>query len=229
MKDFQGIWMPDTEQELIDWMSRNAHFVNGKGTYQYPKIEATLRNCSSFRRCVEQGSHIGLWTTHLQDRFDYVECFEPVGRLRECWMRNVEMDERVRLYSMALGNEPGFVSMLSNLYASGDSYLSEAKDRRNIAGHVAEFADANVERRTIDSFEFSDVDLIKLDAEGYEELIARGAEQTIRRWRPTIVIEQKRDMACKFGLKPQGGVEYLKSLGYRVADILAGDYVMVPQ
>lgn len=227
MKEFQGIWMPDEEQELILWMIRQGQLVDGKGTYQYPKIESTLAHCRSFRRCIEQGSHIGLWTAHLQKRFDCVECFEPVARLRECWMRNVEMNERVRLYPLALGKEPGRVAMVSNLYASGDSYLAEATTKRNIAGHVAVAADLDVERRTIDSFEFIDVDLIKLDAEGYEELIARGAEQTIRQWRPTIVIEQKRDMARKFGLEPQGGVEYLKSLGYRVAVVLAGDYVMV--
>jgi FkbM family methyltransferase len=228
MKEFQGIWMPDTEQELIDWMTRNGQMVDGKGTYQYAKIEATLRNCRSFRRCVEQGSHIGLWTMHLMQRFDYMECFEPVSRLRECWFMNITNQDRTRLYPMALGSEPGQVRMLSNLFASGDSYLDEATEKRNIQGHTATVADDKVERRTIDSFQFNDVDLIKLDAEGYEEIIARGAEQTIRRWRPTIVIEQKRDMACKFGLKPQGGVEYLKSLGYRVADMLAGDYVMVP-
>jgi len=228
MKQFQGIWMPNEEQELVQWMSWNGQIVDGKGTYQYPKIEATLRNCRSFRRCIEQGSHIGLWTMHLAKRFDLVECFEPVKRLRECWWKNVAHAEHViALHECALGTAHTSVQMLSNPYASGDSYLADATEKRSIDGHVAIESDI-VEMRTIDSFEFIDVDLIKLDAEGYEELIARGAERTIQKWRPTIVIEQKRDMACKFGLEPQGGVKYLRSLGYRIAEQLAGDYVMVP-
>jgi len=155
-----------------------------------------------------------------------------VSRLRECWLMNIERDPgfsvyKTNLWKCALGAEPGQVAMVSNSYASGDSYLASATAKRSIDGHVAVESDV-VEMRTIDSFEFIDVDLIKLDAEGYEEMIARGAEQTIKRWRPTIVIEQKRDMACKFGLEPQGGVKYLRSLGYRIAEVLAGDYVMVP-
>lgn len=227
MKEFQGIWMPDEEQELIEWMTKNIQLVDGKGTYQYPKIEAVLHHTKSFRRCIEQGSHIGLWTRILQPRFDMIDCFEPVERLRECWRRNIEDRAGTTLHACALGAQKGRVSMLSNLYASGDSYLSTAVSKRNIAGHVAELSDASVEMRTIDSFKFTDVDLIKLDAEGYEELIARGAEQTIKMWRPTIVIEQKRDMARKFGLEPQGGVAYLRRLGYVVAIEMLGDYVMV--
>jgi len=226
MKEFQGIWMPTEEQELVSWMGRNGQIVDGKGTYQYAKIQAVLRNTKGFRRCVEQGSHIGLWTMHLAKAFDYVECFEPVARLRECWLMNITDQDRVHLHPMALGNAPGTIKMLSNPYASGDSYSDEATYKRAIDGHVAQPADV-VERRTIDSFEFTDVDLIKIDAEGYEELIARGAEQTIKRWEPTIVIEQKHDMARKYGLKPMGGVDYLKSLGYRTAVELSGDFVMV--
>jgi len=227
MKQFQEIWMPDEEQELVEWMQNSGRIVDGRGTYQYDKIVAVLGQCRSFRRCVEQGSHIGLWTRFLQARFDSIECFEPVSRLRDCWLRNIELTAGTSLWPFALGKESGRVSMLSNDYASGDSYLSTAVSRRVIDGHVAKPADANVEMRTIDSFKFIDVDLIKLDAEGYEENIARGAEQTIRKWRPTIVIEQKRDMARKFGLEPQGGVAYLKSLGYRVVREINGDFIMV--
>ena len=43
--------MPDTERELADWMLRNGQMVDGKGTYQYKKIEATLAHCRSFRTC----------------------------------------------------------------------------------------------------------------------------------------------------------------------------------
>jgi FkbM family methyltransferase len=229
MKQYQGIWMPTEEQELVMWMGRNGQLVNGKGTYQYAKIEAALHHCKSFRRCIEQGSHIGLWTMHLDKRFDRVECFEPVARLRECWLLNVDYDSNKHsLNECALGKEFSRVSMLSNTYASGDSYLSDAVSRRTIDGHTATKSD-DVEMLTIDSFGYIDVDFIKLDAEGYEENIARGAENTIRQWRPTIIVEQKRDMATKFGLQPKGAIQYLEQAhNYRVVQELAGDYVMVP-
>jgi FkbM family methyltransferase len=164
---------------------------------------------------------------HLAKRFDSVICFEPIARLRECWNKNLsDMDGVVELHACALGREAGTVTMLSNQYASGDSYLSDATEKRNIGGHVAELADT-VEMHTLDSFEFTDVDLIKCDAEGYEENILRGAEETIRKWRPTIIVEQKREMARKFGLEPKGAVEYLKARSYVVAREMAGDFIMV--
>jgi hypothetical protein len=58
----------------------------------------------------------------------------------------------------------------------------------------------------------------------------RGAAATISHNRPVIVVEQKRDHATKFGLKPQGAVEYLvKEHAYQQADEIGGDYFMVPR
>jgi hypothetical protein len=57
----------------------------------------------------------------------------------------------------------------------------------------------------------------------------RGAVDTIRRNKPTIIVEQKRDMASRFDLTPGGAVEYLvKVFGYRVVEVISGDYILVP-
>lgn len=230
MKQFQGIWMPSGEQELVEWMGKYGQLVDGKGTYQYAKFLGAMEHVKQFRRCIDQGSHIGLWTMQLMKRFDKVECFEPVARLRECWHMNVDYDSNFNmLYSCALGKTADEVVMFSHGTACGDSSVEHAAHlMRTINGAVAE-AVGVVEMRTIDSFEFRDVDFIKLDAEGYEENIARGAIDTITRWRPTILVEQKRDMACKYGLEPQGAITFLKSLGYVVVREMGGDFVMVPR
>lgn len=46
-----------------------------------------------------------------------------------------------------------------------------------------------VDLATIDSFDFSDVRLIKIDVEGMEQQVLAGAEKTIRRCRPLMFIE----------------------------------------
>jgi hypothetical protein len=46
-----------------------------------------------------------------------------------------------------------------------------------------------VEARTVDSFRFSDVSLIKIDVEGHELKVLRGAEKTISTFHPVIIIE----------------------------------------
>jgi FkbM family methyltransferase len=217
--------MPSAERELVDWMSRHSQMVDGRGTYQYPKLVETLANCKSFRTCIDQGSHIGLWTMHLAKRFDRVVCFEPLAHLRECWLKNMEGDSNAGncdLKTCALGEHAGTVAMYSNPTVCGDSWISKEGDAASGQPFTAEM-------RTIDSFDFIDVDLIKCDAEGYEENILRGAEATIAKWRPTIVVEQKREMARKFGLEPKGAVEFLKTLDYVEVREMGGDHIMVPR
>ena len=45
------------------------------------------------------------------------------------------------------------------------------------------------EIKTLDSFEFDRVDIIKIDAEGYELPVLQGAKETILRNRPWVQIE----------------------------------------
>jgi len=71
------------------------------------------------------------------------------------------------------------------------------------------------------------VDLIKLDCEGYELFALQGAEGTIKQYRPTIIVEQKPGRAQKFGLEQTQAVTYLEGLGYRVVQVISGDYIMV--
>ena len=61
--------------------------------------------------------------------------------------------------------------------------------------------------KCLDDYNFEDVDFIKIDVEWYELKVCQGAENTIKKYMPTIMFENKRNEAddCK---------EYLKSLGY---------------
>ena len=60
--------------------------------------------------------------------------------------------------------------------------------------------------KTIDSFNFQNVDYIKLDIQGYELPALHGAKNTILKHKPTINIEQKAGTST-------AAQEYLKTLG----------------
>ena len=57
-----------------------------------------------------------------------------------------------------------------------------------------------------------DVALVKIDVEGHEEQVLRGAEALLRRHRPVVILEQNEDVVVD-GTSPS--LELLKSLGYR--------------
>lgn len=217
MKTVMGWHWPDHEVHLIDWLKKALPItLNGRLAYQGTKQLAAMEHCRSFNTAIDIGAHIGLWSYNLAHRFEQVIAFEPVAEHRACFQANVTQPN-VSLLPYALGDREGQVAIDTAKGSSGDSKVSA-----NILGTLVPL------KRLDDMTLPSPVDFIKIDCEGYEEHVLVGAEGTILRNKPTIIVEQKRDMASRFGLKPQGAVEWLKARGYTVAKEISGDYVMVP-
>lgn len=214
MKKLHGWHFPDHEKHLPEWMEhpKNKLVLNGRIAYQGQKQVAAIELCKERRTAVDVGGHIGLWSFNLANWFENVRAFEPVAEHRACFEANVPFDN-VELHAIALGSEPGSVSMKTEDGSSGNT---------TVAG------DGDIPMMTLDSIGLSYVDFIKIDCEGYEENVLRGAERTLERWKPVVIVEQKRDMATRFGLKVLGAVEFLTERGYRVAKEISGDYIMVP-
>lgn len=216
MKQELGWWWPDGEKHLIDWMRANPMTINGRAAYQGKKQLAALAAVTRFkaappRVAVDVGGHVGLWSYNLAPAFQQVHAFEPVAMMRECFLRNVEA-HNVCLHEVALGAARGTVSMHTTADSTGDSWVSGEGDIPMVA---------------LDDLALIEVDFIKVDCEGYEENVLRGAAQTIERDLPVIIVEQKRDMAAKFGLEPLGAVKFLRGLGYEVSAEIGGDFIMV--
>ncbi len=219
MKQELGWWFPDHEQHLQAWMrSPKGYMVlNNRPSYQGKKqalaLSFVMDRATQPRVAVDVGGHIGLWSYNLAHAFQQVHAFEPVAAHRECFVKNVDKPN-VTLHACALGREEGSVSIHTAPTSTGDSWVKGG---------------GGIPMVTLDSLGLTEVDFIKIDCEGYEENVLRGAVETIKRSRPVIIVEQKRDMAtARFGLEPLGAVKFLQGLGYKVAQEISGDYLMVP-
>jgi FkbM family methyltransferase len=85
----------------------------------------------------------------------------------------------VHLHQLALGEEAGRVNMVNVTEGSfGDTTVD--------VGQGGAVVGEQVEVRTLDSYCFNEVDLIKCDNEGYELFVMRGAVKTITRCRPAL-------------------------------------------
>ena len=219
MKFVHGWFFPDHEQHMPDHMASAKGYMklNGRMSYQGKKQVAAMAACKQFRHAVDIGGHVGTWSYYLAHKFEHVSAFEPVGAHRLCFEANVLTDEalaaKVTLHDCALGKEEGSVSIHTSKGSSGDSYVDGT---------------GSIPMHTLDSFGLGDVDLIKCDVEGGEYNIMLGAESTIKKWRPTVLVEQKRDHASsRFGSPPLGAVTLLESWGYRRVAEMSGDYLLV--
>lgn len=212
MKEWGGWFLPDGENHLVDWMRAVGHVENGRYTYQFNKLSAALPFIKQFRHAIDVGGHVGLWSFYLAGMFNAVTAFEPVAAHRECWVRNVT-SPNANLCHYALGDKAGHVTLHTGPSSSGDTFIKTGGE------HSAEM-------RTIDSFCFEQVDFLKIDVEGYEAFCIKGAEKTIRRDKPCIVVEQKRNKGKQFGLGDKDAVELLKSWGAQERFEISGDHCL---
>jgi FkbM family methyltransferase len=151
--------------------------------------------------------------------FESVHAFEPVADHRACFAVNVTAPN-VTMHACALGEKNGSVSMKTAPTSSGDSFVSGHSMLAEVAGP------GDIPMKRLDEFNLQDVDFIKLDCEGYELFSLRGGEETLKRCRPCVIVEQKPGRAQKFGLPETGAVAYLQSLGAVLRQEISGDYFL---
>ena len=123
------------------------------------------------------GAHIGTMTVPFAKRGGgFVHAFEPMSQNLRLLRLNLEQNDihNVEVHANALGSREEFVTLTS------DNDASSASHRITGPGVIPV--------KTLDSFGL-DLDLIKIDTEGYEPNVLEGARDTIRRCRPVVFFE----------------------------------------
>lgn len=219
MIDYKGMKLPDGESHLIGWMEKAGQLVAGKPTYQYSKYQAALKHLPAARRrhAVDVGAHVGLWTRVMALDFARVTAFEPMPTHLECLLANMEHSPNVQVRGRALGERAGHVRIATRTPgSSGDTGVA-------LADQAGGF-DVPLER--LDDQGIQEMDLLKIDNEGYEYFVIRGGAETIRRCRPVVVVEQKPGMGQRYGLREHQAVEALEALGMKVLEAISGDFIL---
>jgi FkbM family methyltransferase len=145
-----------------------------------------------------------------------VVAFEPLPPARERLVRAVAgLDVEVR--PEALGVGPGRVVLAAPVVGGvvAEQWASVAKDYDAIAAadpRVEGVRRWEVEVVALDSLGLGDVTAMKVDAEGAEEEVLRGAEATLRRCMPVLTVEiEERHRVGSTRAVPA----FLAGLGYR--------------
>jgi FkbM family methyltransferase len=164
---------------------------------------------------VDVGAHCGLWTRPLAHIFDQVTAFEPVFAHRECFVKNIAEYRlaNVQMNDMALGATETAVYLQTDKSSTGDTYIQPGKGEHS-ARMVA-----------MDSIDLAHIDFLKIDCEGYEYFVLRGGEQTVRRDKPCIIVEQKPNKGSRYGLRDTEAVELLKAWGATLHQVISGDFI----
>ena len=135
---------------------------------------------------IDVGGNRGIYTYLFWRLGARVEVFEPnptCSRILNAWAVGKSM---VHIYSVALSNCAGNASLHIPIDKSGIEHDASASIE-NTGFLLAR--DQLVALQTLDSFQFENVSLIKIDVEGHEYSVIEGAELTIASSRPVLLVE----------------------------------------
>jgi FkbM family methyltransferase len=155
------------------------------------------------RVAVDIGANEGLWSVDLAAQFGIVHAFEPNPVLGAYLMAT--MPPNVEVHCLGLGEKPG--SEMLHIYKDHlqSTLLPNVHTSRTDYSHNIE-----VTVKPLDRFPISQLDFIKVDVEGFEDRVMRGATQTLERWKPRIIVEIH-NYGCLTSVSKQ-----LASLGYEL-------------
>lgn len=207
MKQLNGIFLPDHEEHLKIYAEKGPF---GDWTYQKHKLDAAMKYVKKRDLAIDVGGHCGIWAKELMKLFKWVHSFEPVMEHRACYHAN-QRRENFTLYPYALGEKEGRCGIHTREGSSGDSWIVQGGE---------------VEVKRLDWFDLSP-DLVKIDTEGFEYFVLKGGEQTLKKHRPVVIVEQKPGHASRnFGLEDTAAVPLLESWGYTLKQVIEGDYIL---
>jgi FkbM family methyltransferase len=107
----------------------------------------------------------------------------------------------ITTYEMALSSAPGTSQIIIKKDNAGHNYLDNLHlptRTGQIRTRPTEPPTETVHLRTLDSYNFEDVDIIKIDVEGHEFDVVQGAEQTILKYHPVVQLEMVEHQPIRF-------------------------------
>jgi FkbM family methyltransferase len=196
--------------------------LNDKVTREIYYTGFNRKDCRILRRLVrsgdvviDAGANVGFYsllTAKWMRGEGVVHAFEPFPETARRFEQNLRLNSQwrsmVHLHRMALSDFVGKAKM---------NVPDQANQGCNFVGPTGEW---EVEVTTLDAFcenqRLTNVSLIKVDVEGAELALLKGAEQTIRRFRPILMIEVNPATLQRSGHTGLDVIEAIGRHGYRL-------------
>lgn len=156
---------------------------------------------------VDVGANIGTLIWQLADKCKYVHAFEPMPRLNNIIQNSAEYNqfEKLILYNKAVGCTPGSVLMMDN---DNSSVLDGNSTQEGI----------NIEITTLD-IELQNVekiDFIKIDVEGFELEVLKGAVGQLHKHKPLLLVELHPRFLKNYGVDYMAVLDFLEQHNYTI-------------
>jgi FkbM family methyltransferase len=194
------------------------HFAKN-GINEYSLIKWSEQFIDKNSTFVDIGAHIGTYSMILSKSCKQVISFEPQKITYQCLVAGIAENNifNIKTYNCALGDKEDIMDL--NIVSEDGGGSSLLKEFPNTASVLAT---EHVQVKTLDSFNLTNVDFIKIDAEGFELEIIKGGLHTLENNNyPYILFEAWPDDWYKE--KREEMIAFLKELGYKIHKLRGND------
>ena len=161
IEKINGFWVPSNDIHVEQWR-QGQPFTQNKCLREF--LEWCRSRDKKFNTVLDIGAWCGTWSAEFAPYCKKIYAIEPDRTHVECLLKNLSSFDNIELLDYAVGDIETRVSLT-------DDDFTQARRIYSIG---------NILMKTVDSFKFEDVDLIKIDVEGFEMNVLRGAKDTLK-------------------------------------------------
>lgn len=204
---------------ILDSLNRAFWVPNYFSDVPEPDVDFSFFKDLKFERALDIGSGFGFSSVALGQVSSIVECWEPSVNAFKVLDSNLDIAVNTftkntvyNRYNVAITNTTLWSTEIAEVQSKlTDSHIKLNEDTYN--DQLIEYT--LVKQQTVDSYKFNDVDIINIDANGYEYFVLSGAKETIKQCNPFICINLKENLLQNYRNTDQEVYEFLTELDYK--------------
>jgi FkbM family methyltransferase len=179
---------------------------------------------------IDVGGHAGRHSRVILERLkpSRLLIFEPLPNQREALEAGFAHDPNVTVYGCALGSQRGQSTFVIKRGAPEESGLRQRSFYNDGKSDDLESITVAVETLDGSGIPFR-VDFIKIDAEGGEIDILKGADNLLHRDKPIISVEYGPGGYDVYGYEPETLFEFSTKLGYSIFDLFGHRFASIDE
>jgi len=167
---------------------------------------------------IDIGAHIGRYTILLSKNFKRIIAIEPVKDSFNVLRKNILLNrlKNVKVINFAIGEKERITKIYINKENLGASSLIEKS--KNCTEQKVKMISLD---KLIKSLKIKKIDVIKIDVEGYELNVLKGAKKLLKKFRPLIIIEIRK--------KHKKKIEKILEDKYVIKKIENHNFLLIPK